>query len=71
MFLPLIILKPALKPTNSDSQSQLRKYSTKDFFSVMLYMFYIYAAFERDSYDHYQDCFITISALKYKNYKYF
>ena len=32
IFLTLIILKPALEPTNSDPQSQLRKCFTKDFF---------------------------------------
>ena len=31
IFSTLIILKPALEPTNSDSQSQLRKCFTKDF----------------------------------------
>ena len=67
MFIPLIILKPALEPPNSGSQSQLRKYFTKYFFLVLLY---VYAAYKRDSYDHYQDCFITVSVLKCKKYLY-
>ena len=41
-ILTLIILKPALEPTNSDLESH-----------------------------HYQDCFIAISVLKYKNYSKF
>ena len=65
MFLTLIILKPALESTNSDSQFQLRKCITKDFLSV--------EGLDlcnrlRDSCHHHQDCFITISILKYKNY---
>ena len=32
MYLTLIIFKPALEPTNSDLQSQLRKCFTKDLF---------------------------------------
>ena len=32
IFLTLIILKPALEPTNSDLQSQLKKCFIKDFF---------------------------------------
>ena len=67
-FLTLIILKPTLKSTNSDLQSQLRKCFTKDFFSVeVLDLCYRL----HDSYHHYQDCLFAISVLKYKSYSKF
>ena len=64
MLLTLIILKPALEPTNSDPQSQLRKCFTRDSFSVeVLHL----CDRLHNSYHHYQYCFIAISVLKYKN----
>ena len=59
IFLTLIILKPALEPTNSDPQSELWKCFPKDLdLSNRL----------PDSFHHCQDRFIAISVLKYKNY---
>ena len=63
IVLTLVILKPALEPTKSDQQSQLRKYFT--FFSVEVLDL---CNRLNDSYYHYQDCFIAIFVLKYKNY---
>ena len=68
MFLTSIIFKPALKPTISDPQSQLRKCFTKYFFLVEVLDL---CNRLHESYHHNQDCFIAISALKYKNYSKF
>ena len=68
IFLTLIILKPALESTNSDLQSQLRKCFTKNFRSVEVLDL---CNRLHDSYHHYQDYFIAISVLKYKNYSKF
>ena len=62
IFLTLIILKSALEPTNPDLQ---RKCFTKDFFSAEVLDL---CNRLHDLYHHYQDCFIAISMLKYKNY---
>ena len=63
IFLTLIISKAALEPTNSDPQS-LTKFFTK-------YVFWLEVLNQCDRlhnlYYHYQDCFIAISVLKYKN----
>ena len=63
MFLTLITLKPALEPTASNPPSQIRECFTKDL-SVEVLGLYLH-----DSYNHYQNSFIVISILKYKNYK--
>ena len=65
IFLTLIILKPALEPTNSNLQFQLRKCFTKDYFSVEVLDL---CNRLHNSSHHYQDCFIVISVLKYKTY---
>ena len=65
IFLTLIILKPAFKQTNCDSQSQLKKCFTKAFLLVEV------LDCLHDSYHHYQDCFIAIPVLKNKNYSTF
>ena len=50
---------------NTVLQSEIRKCFTKNFFLVeVLYL----CNRLHDSYHHYQDCFITTSVLKYKNY---
>ena len=60
----MIILKPPLEPTNYDMQYQPRKCFTKDCFSVEVLDINHRL---HDSYHHYQDCFISISVLRYKN----
>ena len=68
IILILVILKPSLDPKNSHWKSQLRKYFTKDSFSIeVLDLCYCL----HDSYYHYQDCFIAIWILKYKNHSKF
>ena len=64
MFLTLIVLKPTLEPAVSNAQFQIRECFTKDIFSIEVLGLYLH-----DSYNHYQNCFIVISILKYKNYK--
>ena len=67
-IITLIILKPALESRNFDLQSRLRKCFTKDFFSVEVLDLCYHL---HHSYPHYEDCFIAISVLKYKNYSKF
>ena len=68
IFLTLTILGPVLQSTKLDLQFQLRKCFRKDFFSVEVLDL---CNRLHDSYHHYQDCFIAISVLKYKNYSTF
>ena len=63
IVLTLVILKPALEPTKSDQQSQLKKC-----FAFFLVVVLDLSNRLNDSYYHYHNCFIAIFVLKYQNY---